>query len=75
MTNRRSAALGGHIRDESLTATGPKMGKGADTRIVGPFQTPSQGDNPNIALTRPQSTRPLTLVGECLAVLLTRRDT
>ncbi len=28
------------------------------------FKDPSQGDNPNIALTRPQNTRPLTLVGE-----------
>ncbi len=33
-----------------------------------PFSIPSQGDNPNVALTRPQDIRPLTLVGECQVV-------
>ena len=34
-----------------------------------PFrQNPSQGDNPNIALTRPHNIEPLTLVARCMAV-------
>ena len=28
------------------------------------FENPGQGDNPNIALTRPQAIGPLTLVGQ-----------
>lgn len=35
---------------------------------AGPTQSPSQGDNPNIALTRPQFISPLTLVGQWLVV-------
>ncbi len=35
-----------------------------------PSEAPSRGDNPNIAPTRPQYTRPLTLVGEWMAVNL-----
>jgi len=31
-------------------------------------QNPSQGDNPNIALTRPHNTGPLTLVARCMAM-------
>ncbi|BDZ45874.1 hypothetical protein GCM10025866_17830 [Naasia aerilata] len=42
--------------------------EGRSTR-TGPHQDPSQGDNPNITLTRPQITRPLTLVGECPVAL------
>jgi hypothetical protein len=42
----------------------PHMQKRAGI-FAGPLsEAPSQGDNPNIALTRPQNTRPLTLVGE-----------
>jgi hypothetical protein len=33
-------------------------------RSRSPFENPSQGDNPNITLTRPQNIRLLTLVGE-----------
>jgi hypothetical protein len=36
---------------------------GGPTFNAGPRQNPSQGDNPNVALTRPHIIGPLTLVG------------
>ena len=38
------------------------------------FENPGQGDNPNIALTRPQAIGPLTLVGQ-LSGGVTHRET
>lgn|GEM_PF-3393578 len=40
----------------------PDKGKGPVSN-TGPHQNPSQGDNPNVALTRPHIIGPLTLVG------------
>lgn len=39
-------------------------GRGAGEDFSGPSHVPSQGNNPNIALTRPQVIGPLTLVGQ-----------
>ena len=46
------------------------MRNGTDPRRPIPFQAPGQGNNPNIAPTRPQAMNPLTLVGSWLAMQL-----
>jgi hypothetical protein len=50
---------GGRCADVMTTG---KRG-GGPTFNADPHQNPSQGDNPNVALTRPHIIGPLTLVG------------
>ena len=60
-----STAFG--IAEPPYRAEGPEVKERKDRRrlrdISGPSHIPSQGDNPNIALTSPHITNPLTLVG------------
>ena len=45
-------------------AEGTPNGEMAAREADDHFENPGQGDNPNIALTRPQAIGPLTLVGQ-----------
>jgi hypothetical protein len=45
-------------------AEGTSNGETAPGEAEDRFENPGQGDNPNIALTRPQAIGPLTLVGQ-----------
>jgi len=49
------------VETRGVETRGVEMRKGRS--MTGPSQVPRQGDNPNIALTRPQIISPLTLVG------------
>jgi hypothetical protein len=42
----------------------PGLQKWPEAKLPTIFENPGQGDNPNIALTRPQAIGPLTLVGQ-----------
>ncbi|MEO6825683.1 MAG: hypothetical protein ABI255_08050, partial [Microbacteriaceae bacterium] len=48
---------------DSGTSTAPLTAEGPKTRSSTLPNAPSQGGNPNVALTRPQLISPLTLVG------------
>ena len=58
----RLTPLGGVTMGTARPAPGLKKRAGAMLRPF--FENPGQGDNPNIALTRPQIIGPLTLVGQ-----------
>ena len=51
------------VAPESGNEFPPDMKEGPDA-MSGPSQDSSQGDNPNIALTRPHNIGPLTLFGQ-----------
>jgi hypothetical protein len=56
-----------HIAADQKQSVEWKKGR---RRISGPSENPGQGDDPNIAPTRPQAFGPLTLVGQSKVVKL-----
>jgi hypothetical protein len=59
-----------------LTPLSPvKTQKWPEATLPTIFENPGQGDNPNIALTRPQAIGPLTLVGQWSGGVTLLRDT